>query len=80
MKVFIFLLASAALISVSCETKSSSPPSGAPSSSAPCFDEELYNKSKDKDCPTDGPGMMGCDGHVYCNECEAHRNGIHIEV
>lgn len=80
MKVLIFLLVSAALTTVSCEVKSSSDPSSSnPSASAKCYDEELYNKFKDKPCPTDCPGMMGCDGHVYCNECEANRHGIIIE-
>ena len=46
---------------------------------AKCFDQELFNKSKDKPCPTDCPGVVGCDDRTYCNECEASKNGIRVK-
>lgn len=46
---------------------------------AACFDEELYQKSKNQFCTTDCPGVTGCDGKTYCNECEANRQGIRVK-
>ena len=44
-----------------------------------CFDQDLYNAHKNDNCTTDCPGVMGCDGKSYCNECVANRNGIKVE-
>lgn len=44
-----------------------------------CFDQRLYNQHKDDICTTDCPGVIGCDGKTYCNECDALRNGIVVE-
>lgn len=44
-----------------------------------CYDDDLYQQHKDDICTTDCPGVVGCDGKTYCNECEAMRNGISIE-
>ncbi|HEY1039553.1 MAG TPA: kazal domain protein [Bacteroidia bacterium] len=41
-----------------------------------CYDEQLYQQYKDKGCTADCPGVTGCDGKTYCNECEANRQGI----
>ena len=29
-------------------------------------------------CTNDCPGICGCDGKTYCNECDANKNGITI--
>ncbi|UTW66104.1 hypothetical protein KFE94_15830 [bacterium SCSIO 12643] len=39
----------------------------------PCYDESLVHNNP---CTMDCPGFEGCDGHIYCNECIAARNGI----
>lgn len=44
-----------------------------------CFNQEMYDKYKDAICTHDCPGVIGCDGNTYCNECEANRNGIAVE-
>ncbi|MBI1288628.1 MAG: kazal domain protein [Flavobacteriales bacterium] len=44
-----------------------------------CFDQALYDASKNQGCTTDCPGVTGCDGKTYCNECEANRHGIRVE-
>lgn len=43
-----------------------------------CYDEELYLEHTDDGCWTDCPGVTGCDGKFYCNECEANKRGIRI--
>ncbi|MEO5645525.1 MAG: hypothetical protein ABIQ40_01700 [Bacteroidia bacterium] len=43
-----------------------------------CYDPKLYRQHKDDICLADCPGVTGCDGNFYCNECEARRNGISI--
>jgi hypothetical protein len=30
-------------------------------------------------CPTDCPGVTGCDGKAYCNDCEAHKAGTAVD-
>jgi len=44
-----------------------------------CFDKELYEQHKDDFCTADCPGVTGCDGKFYCNECEANKKGIRIQ-
>ena len=39
----------------------------------PCYDRSIVHNDF---CQTDCPGITGCDGEVYCNECEAARKGI----
>lgn len=43
-----------------------------------CYDAELENRCKNQFCTTDCPGVKGCDGKTYCNECEANRLGIRV--
>ena len=44
-----------------------------------CFDKELYEKYKSMYCTADCPGVEGCDGKFYCNECEAAKAGMRIK-
>jgi len=46
---------------------------------APCFDKDLYEANKDKACQMDCPGVTGCDGKKYCNECIANQQGIRVK-
>ncbi len=39
-----------------------------------CHDPSL--KAGNRVCPMDCPGVCGCDGQTYCNECIAELNGI----
>ncbi len=43
-----------------------------------CFDRKLYNKHKNDYCTLDCYSALGCDGTIYCNECEANSKGIRI--
>jgi len=43
-----------------------------------CFDQELYDKHKNDICTMDCPGVRGCNGKIYCNECSANSQGIRI--
>jgi len=43
-----------------------------------CYDEELYQQHKNDICPMDCPGVVGCDGKNYCNECIARTKGIKV--
>lgn len=44
-----------------------------------CYDEKLFQTHKNDYCTTDCNGVTGCDGKIYCNECEANRKGISIK-
>lgn len=44
-----------------------------------CYDEVLYQKHKNDICTMDCPGVVGCDGKIYCNGCVANRNGIRVK-
>ncbi len=41
-----------------------------------CYDKAFYEKHKNDICTADCPGVTGCDGKMYCNECGMHANGI----
>ena len=41
-----------------------------------CFDSTLKEASKGTNCTMDCPGIVGCDGKIYCNECVAAWEGI----
>ena len=43
-----------------------------------CFDKKMYDKHRNDICPMDCPGVNGCDGRIYCNECIANSLGIHV--
>lgn len=43
-----------------------------------CYDEALYQKHKNDICTMDCPGVIGCDGKTYCNECIARTKGIRV--
>ena len=49
-----------------------------PKSQPSCYDAELYEKYKNAMCTADCPGVKGCDGKQYCNECEANSRGIRV--
>ncbi|MDO9186316.1 MAG: hypothetical protein Q7W13_09920 [Bacteroidia bacterium] len=69
MKIFItltiFLATVLTLVTISCSKDKGS-----------CYDEQLYQKHKNDFCTADCPGVEGCDGKTYCNECVANRQGI----
>lgn len=44
-----------------------------------CYDAELAKQYESAMCTADCPGVVGCDGKTYCNECEANRQGIRVE-
>lgn len=44
-----------------------------------CYDRALEKKANKSACLTDCPGVTGCDGKFYCNECEANIKGIKIK-
>ncbi|MBU6205839.1 MAG: hypothetical protein ACK5AS_08900 [Bacteroidota bacterium] len=44
-----------------------------------CYDEVLYQKHKNDICTMDCPGVVGCDGKTYCNECIARTKGIRLK-
>ncbi len=44
-----------------------------------CYDAELAKQYESALCTQDCPGVKGCDGKTYCNECIANSHGIRIE-
>jgi hypothetical protein len=44
-----------------------------------CYNPSLENEYKNKVCTTDCPGVTGCDGKTYCNECEANKRGVAVK-
>lgn len=43
-----------------------------------CFDQSLKDRFANSACTMDCPGVIGCDGKTYCNECIANSQGIHV--
>ena len=43
-----------------------------------CFDQNLKDNHSGI-CVMDCPGVVGCDGKTYCNECDANKNGITVD-
>lgn len=43
-----------------------------------CYNEQLYQLHKNDMCTMDCPGVTGCDGKTYCNECVANSKGISV--
>lgn len=64
------LLAFAACLLTSCGKKTKS---------ASCYDEDLKQSFAAKSCIQDCPGVVGCDGKNYCNECIANSEGIRVK-
>jgi hypothetical protein len=65
--VCLFLLM--ALAAVSCKKKDETE----------CYDFALEQHFKKVNCTQDCPGVVGCDGKNYCNECVANQHGIKVE-
>ena len=43
-----------------------------------CPNPKLQNQHAKDVCTADCPGVVGCDGKTYCNECEARRHGVRL--
>lgn len=41
-----------------------------------CINDAIQARHKNDICPTNCPGVTGCDGKKYCNLCEANKNGV----
>jgi hypothetical protein len=44
-----------------------------------CYNPSLEKASQNTVCTTDCPGVVGCDGKTYCNECEANKLGVAVD-
>jgi hypothetical protein len=44
-----------------------------------CYDAQLEQQFRNSFCTEDCPGVIGCDGKTYCNECDANRHGIRVD-
>jgi hypothetical protein len=44
-----------------------------------CYNPSLEKASQNTICTTDCPGVVGCDGKSYCNECEANKLGVAVD-
>lgn len=42
-----------------------------------CYDAQM-EKEHSGICLQDCPGVCGCDGNTYCNECIANSKGIRV--
>jgi len=51
---------------------------GACRKSGDCPDPDLRAKHENDICTMDCPGVCGCDGRTYCNECMARRAGVKV--
>jgi len=45
---------------------------------ASCFSLSLQQQSIGLFCIDDCPGVKGCDGNIYCNECYAAKAGMSV--
>ncbi|MDX1907151.1 MAG: hypothetical protein SF053_08975 [Bacteroidia bacterium] len=43
-----------------------------------CYDPELAREAQTWGCLANCPGVKGCDGQQYCNECYAAQAGIRV--
>lgn len=43
------------------------------------FDDTGTCAPRPETCPKDCPGVCGCDGAFYCNECMAHASGVDVD-
>ncbi len=43
-----------------------------------CYSRSLERNATKSPCLSDCPGVIGCDGKFYCNECDANSHGIKI--
>ncbi len=43
-----------------------------------CYSDVIKARHQNDICPSDCPGVTGCDGKRYCNKCEANKAGIAI--
>jgi hypothetical protein len=46
--------------------------------SSDCYDAQM-EAAHSGICPQDCPGVCGCDGKTYCNECIANSQGIKVD-
>jgi hypothetical protein len=46
---------------------------------ADCYDPALKQHFEKIACLQDCPGVVGCDGKQYCNECIANSQGIRVK-
>ncbi|MBK7309703.1 MAG: kazal domain protein [Sphingobacteriaceae bacterium] len=46
---------------------------------ADCYDADLKKQYETINCIQDCPGVIGCDGKKYCNECIANSHGIRVK-
>jgi len=44
-----------------------------------CYNPSLEKASQGIVCTADCPGVIGCDGKNYCNECEANKLGVAVD-
>jgi hypothetical protein len=44
-----------------------------------CYNPSIEKANEGVVCPTDCPGVIGCDGNSYCNECEANKLGVAVD-
>jgi hypothetical protein len=44
-----------------------------------CYDPALAERYRNAFCTADCPGVIGCNGKTYCNECEAARQGVRVK-
>lgn len=72
-KSLIAIVSFAAIFSVVIASAITSCKKGLPLS---CYSSTFHNKHKDDICTQDCPGVVGCDGKDYCNECSMHAHGI----
>lgn len=41
-----------------------------------CYEKSYHEAHKEDICTQDCPGVVGCDGKNYCNECVMNSHGI----